>query len=285
MTTIADVLEVKPVTELDLSRFVSIPIAATVSETVQAMTAAGVTCAFIVDDGILAGLFTQRDVLMTAMGDSDLCEAPIADRMTANVHTMQDVQCVGDGLHIMNELWVRSVPVLNSDGQIVGNFSIYPLMKLIAQLLGERILRTPNEVSVQHGMMFVDFTGINYSQPVTVQGANTIADAVHQMKSRAIGSVVVVDDRDHVEGVLTEFDLQTKVACRGADLEAMLVRDAMTPNPVTLSVRSSIGEGLAQMAEHGFSHVPLLGESGRLVGVTSFRDVADYFETSLGVLQ
>lgn len=285
MTTIADVLEAKPVTELDLSRFVSVPIAATVAETVQAMTTAGVSCAFIVDDGILAGLFTQRDVLMKAVGDSASCEAPIADMMTANIHTMEDVQCVGDGLHIMNELWVRSVPVVNKDGQIVGNFSIYPLMKLIAQLLTERVLRTPGEVSVQHGMMFVDFTGINYSQPVAVHGANTIADAVYQMKSRAIGSVFVVDDREHVEGVLTEFDLQTKVACRGADLEQMLVRDAMTTNPVTLSVRSPIGEGLAQMAEHGFSHVPLLGESGRLVGVTSFRDVAEYFETSLGVLQ
>jgi CBS domain-containing protein len=38
------------------------------------------------------------------------------------------------------------------------------------------------------------------------------------------------------------------------------------------------------MAERGFSHVPLLGESGRPVGVVSFRDVAEYIELNLDTL-
>jgi hypothetical protein len=38
------------------------------------------------------------------------------------------------------------------------------------------------------------------------------------------------------------------------------------------------------MAALGCAHVPLLGESGRPVGVASFRDLAAYFEGSVAVL-
>ncbi len=284
MTTIADVLEELPVTELDLQRFASVPVAATVAETIEAMNRSGVSAAFVVDDGILAGIFTQRDVLLGVLGHSGACMKPVTELMTSSLQTMAETQSVADGLHIMNELWVRSVPVLNDDNQIVGNLSYYPLMRLIADLLGQKALRTPQEVSVQHGMQFIDFTGLNYSLPITVEATNTIADATYQMQSRAIGSLFVVDDRDHLVGVLTEYDLQTKVACQARDVETLLVREVMTPEPIALSVRSPIGDAMSKMADHGFSHVPLLGESGRLVGVTSFRDVAEYFETSLGVL-
>jgi len=284
MTTIADVLEQLPVTELDLQRFVSVPVAATAAETIEAMNRDGVSCAFIVDDGILAGIFTQRDVLLGVLGHVGACMKPVTELMTSTLRTMAETQSVADGLHIMNDLWVRSVPVMNDDNQIVGNLSYYPLMRLIADLLGEKALRTPNEVSVQHGMQFIDFTGLNYSLPITVEATNTVADAIYQMQSRAIGSLFVVDDREHLVGVLTEYDLQNKVACKAHDEEALLVRDVMTPEPIALSVRSPIGDAMSEMADHGFSHVPLLGESGRLVGVTSFRDIAEYFETSLGVL-
>ena len=40
----------------------------------------------------------------------------------------------------------------------------------------------------------------------------------------------------------------------------------------------------ARMAEHEMSHVALVAETGRPLGVATFRDVADYFENSLQAL-
>ena len=59
----------------------------------------------------------------------------------------------------------------------------------------------------------------------------------------------------------------------------------MTPDPPSLSARSSIAAAIQEMAGSGLAHVPLLGESGRPIAVASFRDIAHYFETSVGVLE
>jgi CBS domain-containing protein len=61
----------------------------------------------------------------------------------------------------------------------------------------------------------------------------------------------------------------------------MPVADYMTPGPVSLQARAPISDAVRNMAKYRFSHVPLLGESGRPVGVASFRDIATYVETSL----
>lgn len=104
------------------------------------------------------------------------------------------------------------------------------------------------------------------------------------MRVRGLGSVLVIDDRENLVGELTEFDVQTKVGCVGADLTATTVEDVMTANPVSLDVRSSVADAIHEILEQEVSHVPLTVESGRPVGVASFRDIATFVETSLETL-
>ena len=117
-----------------------------------------------------------------------------------------------------------------------------------------------------------------------VREDDTVEAAVHQMRARGIGSVLVVDADDNLAGMLTEFDLFTKLGCHVPDLTAIKVSEVMSKDLVALSARSSVATVIDEMAGHGFSHVPLLGESGRPVAVVSFRDVATYMETSLAAL-
>jgi CBS domain-containing protein len=117
-----------------------------------------------------------------------------------------------------------------------------------------------------------------------VREDDTVEAAVHQMRARGIGSVLVVDAEDGLAGMLTEFDLFTKLGCHVPDLTAIHVSEVMSRDLVALSARSSVATVIDEMAGHGFSHVPLLGESGRPVAVVSFRDVASYLETSLAAL-
>lgn len=281
---IADTLHDKPVSELDLSRYVTVPSDATVATVVAAMNEAGRSCAFVTKDGALAGIFTQRDVLTKVVGEADVCDQPIETVMTPMPHTIRPSASVADGMAVMTEQWVRSVPVVADDGSIVGNFSFYTVMRLVSDLLGEKASRNESELSAQHGLMFVDFTGLHVAPAVAVLADDSLATVVHQMRARARGEVIVVDGREHVIGTLSEFDLQTQVACQTTDLAAMTVSDVMTPDPVTTSVRSPVADAVRRMAENRISHVPLVGESGRLVGQASFRDVANYFESSLAVL-
>jgi CBS domain-containing protein len=130
----------------------------------------------------------------------------------------------------------------------------------------------------------VDFTGLHTSPPVTFHVDDPVELAIHHMQVRGLGSVLVVDDRENLVGELTEFDLLTKVGCVGADLTVTTVGDVMTPDPVSLDVRSTVAEAIHRILEQEVSHIPLTAESGRPVGVASFRDIATFVETSLETL-
>jgi len=52
----------------------------------------------------------------------------------------------------------------------------------------------------------------------------------------------------------------------------MLVRDVMTPNPVTIGPNQSIGTALSKMRRGNFRRLPVV-ENGKLVGIVTDRDL------------
>lgn len=280
---IADSLRDITVADLDLSRYVTVHPGAVVAEVIDEMGAATRSCAFVVENGSLVGVFTQRDVITGVIGIEGACESTVEELMSPSPRSIPGDTSVADALAVMTELWVRSLPVVD-DGRVVGNFSYYTAMKLIADLLTDKASRAESELSAQHGLMFVDFTGLRTDQAVTVGAGDSIDSVLQQMRARSLGSVLVVNDRGSLVGVLTEFDLQTKVACSGRDPAHLTVGEVMEPHPVALDARAPIADAVAGMARHEISHVALLADTGKPVGMATFQEVADYFETSLEAL-
>lgn len=280
--TIAKTLGSTTVTELDLSRYVTVAPSTTVSQTVEKMNDADFSCACVVEGDKLLGVFTQRDVLLRAIGHPAAWSRPIETEMSRAPRTMREDDSVAAGLAIMVEWWVRSVPVLGDGEQLAGNLSFYSVMKLIAEALATRI-DSRTEPHAEHGLNFVDFTGLNMSPPVIVSMEDPVSHVAHHLGARGIGSVLVADARGQLAGVVTEFDLQTRVGCEHPDPGALKVNQVMS-EPVALSPRSSIADGIRELAAQGHSNVPLVAESGRPVGVASFRDVAAFIEAALDSL-
>ena len=280
--TIAQTLASTPVTDLDLSRHVTVSPSTTVSETVSKMNDADLSCACVIDGERLHGIFTQRDVLLRAIGHPAAWDRPIETEMSTRARTMKDTDSVADGLAIMVDWWVRSVPVLAGEDRLTGTLSFYSVMKLMAGALTSRI-DSRTEPHAEHGLSFVDFTGLNMSPPVIVALDDPVSNVAHHLEARGIGSVLVADGRGRLAGVVTEFDLQTRVGCEHPDPSALKVSQVMS-EPVALSPRSSIADGIKELAAQGHSNVPLVAESGRPLGVASFRDVAAFIETTLDSL-
>ena len=115
VVNISEVLAETSVSSLDLSRFVSVTPDATVETTVETMAAVKWSCAFIMEGSHIGGIFTQRDALQRAVGRPGNWQREIREEMTVAVQTMRDTDSVADGLKIMNDWWVRSVPVLDDD--------------------------------------------------------------------------------------------------------------------------------------------------------------------------
>ena len=266
--------------DVDLGRYVTIDGARSVTEAVDAMRESGRSCACIVDRDRLVGVFTQRDVLMRVLGRPRVCDLPVSEEMSRSPKTLRADQSLAEGLAIMRDWWIRNVPVVEDGDRLIGNLSWYTVMHTMAAILNRPSDNDLSEPHFEPGLELVDFSGLNTSSPVMVSEEATADVAVHHMQARAIGSLLVVDPREQLVGILTEFDLLMQLACTGVHLKDVTVGEMMTTDVVSLSARSSIAEAIQQMADKGFSHAPLLGESSRPVGIATFRDIAAYFEAT-----
>lgn len=64
----------------------------------------------------------------------------------------------------------------------------------------------------------------------------------------------------------------------------MLVRDRMTPNPVTITTETSLKEALDLVRSKPFRHLPVLDEHGKLVGVVTEKSLVYASPTSTTAL-
>ncbi len=105
----------------------------------------------------------------------------------------------------------------------------------------------------------------------TASPSDTIAAAAALMIARSVGSLVVVDVRLDVVGVVTERDVVRVVAQVGEGGLKRPVADFMSP-PVFAKPSESVDELLARVTDRRTRHLPVLGE-GKLAGIVSIGDL------------
>jgi len=86
------------------------------------------------------------------------------------------------------------------------------------------------------------------------------------------GSLPVVDEDRKLVGIISEFDLLRALRA-GKDLSAVTARDVMTSNPVSVKEEASSEELMKTLEEKHFIRVPVVDDSGRVVGVVSRTDI------------
>ena len=108
-------------------------------------------------------------------------------------------------------------------------------------------------------------------EPPDVAPGDPVALAIHIMQEHATGCVLVKED-ERLVGILTERDVLLKAAGDKVDLNAVAVREIMTPDPVILREEDTLAVALHKMSIGGFRHIPLVTE-GRVTRVVSIQDV------------
>lgn len=84
----------------------------------------------VVDDGKLVGIFTERDCLHKVLArDIDLRKTPVRDVMTVKVRCVTPNADVSQSLALMTERFLRHLPVLDEQKNIIGIVSIGDLVK------------------------------------------------------------------------------------------------------------------------------------------------------------
>jgi CBS domain-containing protein len=114
------------------------------------------------------------------------------------------------------------------------------------------------------------------SSPVqTVTPETPIHEAAGTMLDRDIGSLVVVDEDDRPEGILTTTDCVTLVARQGSTDET-LVREFMTTGIETATADENIQTAANRMMNHGSHHLPVVNADGSVIGILTTTDLTAY---------
>jgi CBS domain-containing protein len=103
----------------------------------------------------------------------------------------------------------------------------------------------------------------------------SVADAIRLMLDRRVGAVGVVDDEGLVAGIFTERDVLRKLSLSRLNPEVTPVRELMTTPVELATLATGPGEALSTMLERHFRHLPVVDNSGKLLGMLSIRNLLE----------
>ena len=108
-----------------------------------------------------------------------------------------------------------------------------------------------------------------------------IVDAAKRMRTSHVGNLVVIENRNgrHIPiGIVTDRDIVVSVVAGDPDhINYLLVSDVMSDDLITAKEPEHIEAALRKMQEHGVRRLPIVDESGLLVGILTLDDVLQYF--------
>jgi arabinose-5-phosphate isomerase len=106
----------------------------------------------------------------------------------------------------------------------------------------------------------------------TVTPNTRIAEATREISRGGIGMTVVITPERQILGIFTDGDLRRAIV-NNLDLQALTVSDVMTRNPRTISAEKLTAEAVEMMDKHRINQIPVIDESGRLIGALNMHDL------------
>jgi len=156
------------------------------------------------EDGVLQGIVTDTDVLSAVARTSapvrDFTEVRVASVMTGDPITITGEATLSDAAGALLEGGFRHLPVVDTDEKLIG-------------MLSERDLRSA------FGTDFIDWTSVEQSRldevvtnvmapdPVVIRASNRLVDVLDVFTDDRIGAVPVLDEEDHLVGILSYVDV------------------------------------------------------------------------------
>ncbi len=279
MANIVEHFEQTQLQDMQLSSQVVLDPGTTARDSVMAMANADTSCAFVMDGGETAGIFAEHDVTHRVVKSPDMWDQPVENFMTPDPHQINRDQSALDALRTMGDGGFRNLPVVLDDDGRFGNVTHYDLIRLASTFLQDQP-EDDGTFSAEHALRHVDFYGMPSRVTVDVTADATLFEAIDLMQTMDRGLISIVDDRDVLIGEFTQHDVFRKVACRVEDLNDAPVGDWMTTTWASALPSSSIADGLHEMAAKRHRYLMLTNETGRSVGVVTFRDIASFFEAA-----
>ena len=102
-------------------------VTATVADALHAITLHKTGAAFVIDKGVVKGVFTDGD-LRRHVDDENLFSLPIIDLMTKPCRTINEKKLSPEAVRIIQETRIGELPVVDDDGKIRGHVALKDLV-------------------------------------------------------------------------------------------------------------------------------------------------------------
>ena len=112
--------------------------------------------------------------------------------------------------------------------------------------------------------------------PACCTPQDAITDVARMMVEEDCGAIPVVESQEsrRVVGIITDRDIVVRIVARGEDVAAAQVAQAMSSDVSTLRTDANIDDCVRLMSDYQVRRVPIVDESGTLVGMVSQADLA-----------
>jgi CBS domain-containing protein len=119
---------------------------------------------------------------------------------------------------------------------------------------------------------------------VVVQRDDTALEAARLMRQHHVGDVLVVEDRNGVRvpvGIVTDRDLIMEIMAPELDEMVITVGDIIAKELVTVKESTGIFEAIQYMRQKAVRRLPIVNESGGLIGILTLDDLLELLSEEL----
>jgi len=102
--------------------------------------------------------------------------------------------------------------------------------------------------------------------------ALSIAEVAERLRSAEVGVLIVSNDGESLQGLISERDVAHGLAVHGPALLSMKVSDLMTRSVITCAPEDRVADIARIMTMRRIRHIPVM-DGGKLVGLVSIGDV------------
>jgi CBS domain-containing protein len=234
----------------------------TVFDVIEQMVSQDVGRVVITDRDVPVGIFTEKDVLRRVMNRLDSKKTIIKEVMTSPFRAVPEETHIVDAFVKMYRGKYRHLLVRGRRGKIVGIVSMRRILGLAVELgQDKKDGRTLGSI-------------MSPGAP-TIDESASVYDTIDLMIEKGV-SAVVTTSGDKPKGIFTERDVLRRVAVKDIDTKKTVVKELMNAPLITMASTDLVSAALTEMYRHDIRNMPVISETGELMGIVSMPDILQY---------
>ncbi|MDJ0593218.1 MAG: PAS domain S-box protein [Pleurocapsa sp. MO_226.B13] len=227
------------------------------------------SCALVVEDTQLQGIFTERDLVKLIATERDLAEIVVGQVMSRELITLtaSDMEDLFIALNLMRQHYIRHLPIVDESDRLLGliteknlrqNLQPLDLMKWrrVEEVMSDRVIHAPPTISVRQAAKLMAENQVSYV-------------------------AIVESDREESEllipvGIVTERDL-VQFQSLNLDFSQPVQRFMCTPL-FLVNPNDSLWSIHEQMQQHRLRRLLVAGSRGELRGIITQTNLLQVFD-------